>query len=196
MNKISVSELLEFLTPLRKSDFRSHTVDRFLKENAFLEDAFLPFIHFRDDTYGRNLVYRNEYFELAVLTWLPGHRTPIHDHSNQRCWMMIESGELVFKNYETPSHAHSKLKPLGRAQTASAGTQLYIDDDIATHAITNSSKKPAVSIHLYAGPISTCRIYNEVTSRFENKTLRYLTEGIWSPTGEFLETRVCDPSLL
>ena len=193
MNKIGVSELLDFLIPLKASDFKSDKVDLFLKTHAFGEDTFLPFIHFRDDTYGRNLVYRNPFFELAVLTWLPGHRTPIHDHANQRCWMMIESGELIFKNYETPSSAGSKLRAISEAQKSRAGTQLYIDDDIGIHAITNASQKPAVSVHLYAGPISQCRIYNELTKRFEMKTLSYLTEGIWSPTGDFIESRLVEP---
>ena len=193
MKQIGISELLDFLTPLKAPDFKSDKVDKFLKIHSFLEDSFLSFIHFRDDKYGRNLVYRTEFFELAVLTWLPGHRTPIHDHASQRCWMMIESGELVFKNYETPSSPRAKLRTISEAQKVKAGTQLYIDDDIGIHAITNASQKPAVSIHLYAGPIEKCSIYNEVTKRFEVKTLSYLTEGVWSPSGDFIESRLVAP---
>lgn len=195
MNLFSVSNFLDFLTPLRAKDFKSDKVDKFLQKGWFLEDTFLPFIHFRDDTYGRNLVYRNEFFELAILTWLPGHRTPIHDHANQRCWMMVESGELTFKNYENPTSDSAKLKPLGPAEKITSGAKVYIDDDLAMHSITNASHKPAVSIHLYAGPINACRIYNEATKRFERKVLSYLTEGIWSPDGELIESRLCEPLL-
>ncbi|MFM8270480.1 MAG: cysteine dioxygenase [Pseudomonadota bacterium] len=195
MNLISASDFLDFLTALRAKDFKSDKVDLFLKTRSFLEDTFLPFIHFRDDTYGRNLVYRNEFFELAVLTWLPGHRTPIHDHANQRCWMMVESGELVFKNYESPTSDSSKLRALGPAETIKSGNQVYIDDGLGIHSITNASPKPAVSLHLYAGPIDSCKIYNEATKRFERKVLSYLTEGIWSPEGELIESRLCEPLL-
>lgn len=195
MANVSVSDFLKFLTALRARDFKSKKVDLFLKNQTFLEDTFLPFIHFRDDTYGRNLVFRNEFFELAVLTWLPGHRTPIHDHASQRCWMMIESGELTLKNYEPPSSNTSPLIALGRAERRKSGDQIYIDDDMAVHAITNSSTKPAVSIHLYAGPIPECRIFNEVSKRFETKRLSYLTEGVWSSQGDFIESRICDPFL-
>lgn len=195
MNPISVSDFLEFLIPLRARDFKSDKVDNFLHTRSFLEDTFLPFIHFRDDTYGRNLVYRNQFFELAILTWLPGHRTPIHDHANQRCWMMVESGELTFKNYETPASDSAKLKALGPADTIKSGSQVYIDDDLGIHSITNASHKPAVSVHLYAGPINSCKIYNEATKRFEVKMLSYLTEGIWSPEGELIESRLCEPLL-
>lgn len=195
MNSIGVAEFLEFLIPLRSEDFKADKVDRFLNSRSFLEDTFLPFIHFRDDTYGRNLVFRNNFFELAILTWLPGHRTPIHDHANQRCWMMVESGELTFKNYENPTSDSAKLKALGPAETIKKGAKVYIDDDLAMHSITNASRRPAVSVHLYAGPIQSCRIYNEVTKRFERKFLSYLTEGIWSPEGELIESRLCAPLL-
>jgi hypothetical protein len=92
MQEIGVSNFLDFLMPFRANHFKTDKIDLFFKRHQFLEDAFLPFIHFRDDTYGRNLVYRNEFFELAVLTWLPQHRTPIHDHANQRCWMSVGAG--------------------------------------------------------------------------------------------------------
>lgn len=196
MRQISVSNFLEFLAPLRADDFKADKIDLFFKDNQFAEDTFLPFIHFRDDTYGRNLVFRNKFFELAVLTWLPGHRTPIHDHANQRCWMLIESGELTFKNYESLGLTGGKLKAQGRAETRKTGSQLYIDDDLGLHAITNNSNKPAVSVHLYAGPIEKCLIYNESTKQFENKNLSYLTEGIWAPNGELVESRICQPSSL
>ncbi|NBX81640.1 hypothetical protein EBQ90_00920 [bacterium] len=195
MKSIGVSDFLDFLIPLKKSDFVSEKVDEFLKSRTFSEDAFLPFIHFRDDTYGRNLVYRNEFFELAVLTWLPQHRTPIHDHANQRCWMLVEAGELTFKNYHPPTSDSAGLRPLGKSEVLKKGSPIYIDDDLAVHAITNASKKPAVSVHLYAGPIKECRIYNELTKRFEKKTLSYLTEGVWSPEGELIESRLCEPFL-
>jgi len=195
MTPITVSDFLEFLTPLRSKDFKSNKVDSFLKSHCFVEDTFLPFIHFRDDTYGRNLVYRNEFFELAILTWLPGHRTPIHDHASQRCWMLVESGELTFKNYESPASDSPKLKPLGPAETIKSGSQVYIDDEVGMHAITNASPRPAVSVHLYAGPILACKIYNEVSKRLERKVLSYLTEGVWSPDGELLESRLCEPLL-
>jgi len=195
MNHLNLSDFLDFLAPLSAEDFTTDKVDTFLKKRTFVEDSFLPFIHFRDDTYGRNLVYRNECFELAVLTWLPGHRTPIHDHASQRCWMFIDSGELTFRNYENPGLGNHALKPMGRAETRKQGTLIYIDDDLALHTISNASKKPAVSVHLYAGPISSCRIYNESTKRFETKSLSYLTEGIWSPEGELIESRLCEPTL-
>jgi len=193
MGLLTASRFLDFLVSLRPSDFKSERVNLFLKNKKFEEDTFLPFIHFRDDTYGRNLVFKTRYFELSVLTWLPGHRTPIHDHSGQRCWMFIDSGELTVKNYAFPQSDQFQLKPLGPVEILDAGEQVYVDDDIALHSITNASSRPAVSVHLYAGPIEFCRIYNESTRRLEKKELSYLTEGIWSPEGELIESRLCEP---
>lgn len=193
MALLTASRFLDFLISLRDSDFKSERVNLFLKNKRFEEDTFLPFIHFRDDTYGRNLVYKNRFFELSVLTWLPEHRTPIHDHAGQRCWMFIDSGELTVKNFAFPRTDEFQLKPLGPVEVLEAGERVYVDDSLSLHSITNASSRPAVSVHLYAGPIESCRVYNEATRRLEKKELSYLTEGVWSPQGELIESRLCEP---
>ncbi|NDG27837.1 MAG: hypothetical protein EB120_11770, partial [Proteobacteria bacterium] len=98
--------------------------------------------------------------------------------------------------YEAPGTGKIRLKPVGHAETRKRGAQLYIDDDLGVHSISNASTKPAVSVHLYAGPITACRIYNEISRSFELKKLSYLTEGVWSPKGQFIESRICEPTLI
>ena len=102
MKTTALPELLEFLLSKKACDFEGSDIDDYWASTHLAEDCLLPFIHFREDTYGRNLVYRGEHFEILALTWLPGQRTAIHDHSSQRSWMFIESGVLPFKHFETP----------------------------------------------------------------------------------------------
>lgn len=180
MNTIELPKLLEFLISKKAHDFEGSVIDDYLASTRLSEDALLPFIHFREDTYGRNLVYRTDEFEILVLTWLPGQHTAIHDHASQRCWMFIESGELCFKNYAIVPGSGGRLKPTGPVKTLAAGEKTYIDDDIGLHSIANASKKPAVSFHLYAAPIQECKIYNESRRRLESVQLNYLTEADWS----------------
>lgn len=176
MKPATLTRFLDFLQSLDGTGFQGTSVDRFLTDHFVPQEEFLPYIFFREDTYGRNLVYKNDFFELLVLTWLPHQRTKIHDHSGQRCWMTVQLGTLSFKNYATPQTDKCELIPLCGADTCVEGKALYIDDGIGVHSIVNASRKPAVSVHLYAAPISRCKTYNEALKRFEWTDLHYFTE--------------------
>lgn len=165
---------LSFLHSLDSHKFKTQVVDDYLSKHRLTEDDFSDYSHFRQDGYGRNLVEKNKNFELLVLTWLPDQRTPIHDHAGQRCWMVLLAGELYFRNYEYPKLGAS-LVPLGKGETHRAPVAAYIDDSIGVHSINNASSQKAMSVHLYAGPIPRCQIYNEVTRRLEWTELSYHT---------------------
>ncbi len=175
--QVSLPDFIDFLNLQTPTDFKGDTVDKFFSENCLNNDDFLPFIYFREETYGRNLVYKTEHFELLVLTWLPQQRTPIHDHAGQRCWVTVSMGELAFKNYEVAGLDGSKcdLRAMGGVEIGKCGTNAYIDDGIAVHSIANASRCPAVSIHLYAAPVTSCLIYSEKNKRFEKSELQYFT---------------------
>ncbi|MFM8316296.1 MAG: cysteine dioxygenase [Deltaproteobacteria bacterium] len=180
MKSISLNQFLDFLNQQTSTSFKTDIVDNFLKNHKIDHEEFLPYTFFREETYGRNLVAKNDFFELLVLTWLPEQRTPIHDHADQRCWMLMELGSLTFKNYEPVGSIIDgkkyQLKPLGKAETIKAGNQpIYIDDGWGLHSIANASRKPAISVHLYAGPVPKCRIYNETLKSFETVELEYFT---------------------
>jgi cysteine dioxygenase len=181
LKKGSLPELLSCLNSLDAKAFKGDQVDRYLAEHKLNEQQFLPFIYFREDTYGRNLVFKTDCYEMLVLTWLPQQRTPIHDHAGQRCWMHVTSGELSFKSYKPIKRPSDKLVPLGEPETRKAGETIYIDDGIGVHCIVNTSNKPAVSMHLYAGPIPRCQVYREDKKCFEWVQLEYFTRfcGEW-----------------
>src|ERR1041385_2299076 len=51
-------------------------------ESVNISDEELePYVAFKDGNYWRHRVCRNEFVEMLVLCWRPGHRTPIHDHN-------------------------------------------------------------------------------------------------------------------
>jgi len=187
MNIIQLPDFVEFLVGLKGPDFRTEKVDSFLTDNRIEEDSLLPFVFFREETYGRNLIFKNEHFELLTLTWLPQQRTPIHDHAGQRCWMLMQMGTLTFKNFQKIDCDESPLVPCGNCETRSAGDAVYIDDGIGLHSIANASVRPAVTLHLYAGPVERCRIYDETKKCFKWVELQYFTNP------EFLEATLKVP---
>jgi len=175
MQRATLPEFLSFLNSQTTADFQTEAVDFYLKNHQLSQQDFLPFIYFREETYGRNLVFRTDFYELLVLTWLPQQRTPIHDHGGQRCWMLIQSGKLLFKNFKPITLDNDTLEVCGPCQLHEAGDTVYIDDGIGVHSIANATNQPAISVHLYAAPVPRCRIYDEAAKCFQWVELDYFT---------------------
>ena len=169
---ISLTRLTDFLDKLAPADFNSTRVEGFLNQHHLEFDELLPFIYFREDTYGRNIVKRNTHYELLILSWLPNQSTPIHDHNGQRCWIWMHSGKLTFRSFRQLDGKEQSVQPCGPSQVHSPGELTYLDDSMGFHEIANLSGKPAVSLHLYAEPISHCRIYDQQKKKFELVELR------------------------
>ena len=89
--------------------------------------------------------------------------------------MFMLQGKLCFRNFQSIATEKGDPIPLGPMEFHEAGEAVYIDDEIGTHSIANGSDKPAISVHLYAGPIPRCRIYNEVKKKFDWVDLEYFS---------------------
>ena len=95
------------------------------------------------DTYYRNLVFKNNDFEILVISWLPGQKTPIHSHPQNGCIMKILDGQLC----ETKITKDNKsITNYIKNDTS------YIHDSIGKHVISNESDNLAVSLHIYSPP--------------------------------------------
>ena len=98
-------------------------------------------IMFSEGGYKRNLIYRDEDFELLLLCWNKGSVTPIHHHPEKGCLMRLIQGELE----ETLYTDNGEFKHI-----RNSGDISYIDDKIALHKII--ALKPSISLHLYSPP--------------------------------------------
>ena len=96
-----------------------------------------------EENYFRNTVFRNENFEILIITWLPGQKTPIHHHPKNGCLMKILEGKLK----ETAFKNNDIFNTIYKENDAS-----YIHDDIGRHIISNESDTMAVSLHIYSPP--------------------------------------------
>ena len=104
------------------------------------------------ESYRQYLLYCDplERFSVASFVWMPGHRTPIHDHT---VWGLVGvmRGEEMCEEF-SPSiqktHAH-KSKP-GDVDRVSPSI-----GDI--HVVSNAGSETAVSIHVYGANIGAVR---------------------------------------
>src|SRR5689334_7358896 len=65
-----------------------------------------PYIQFTDNHYARNLVFKCPHFEVLVLCWKAGQRSPIHDHGSSICSAYTVNGTLSADNYRRTSGGH------------------------------------------------------------------------------------------
>lgn len=171
VNSQPILELCRSLSAEFARDLAGTRAAQILVEYASRHDDWRRFALSARDHYTRNLVFRNAQFEMLVLCWSAGQRSPIHNHAGQHCWMAVLDGEME----ETLFRAPSPEGPLaaGRSMRLVSRGVAYIDDGIALHRVAPVGDGGGVSLHLYSRPIDACNVYDEGTGRVERRQLAY-----------------------
>jgi len=130
------------------------------------------FALFDDAAYARNLVHRDELFEMIVLCWKSGQASPIHNHQGQRCWMTVLDGEIEETIYRLPEAGKRGLIT-GPRKIFERGSVAYITDDVGLHRIAPVGSAPAISLHVYSRPIASCQIYDPESGEVAQRQLAY-----------------------
>lgn len=127
-------------------------------ENAEISNKELqPYIGFKEGNYWRHRVCRNEFVEMLVLCWRPGHRTPIHDHNGSHGAVKICEGMLWETTFSFDSAKGLEYKT-AREYPASAVTGSDTPD---IHQLGNPdfSGQDLVTLHVYAPPLGVLKTY-------------------------------------
>ncbi len=119
--------------------------------------------------YTRNCLARNEKFELILLCWEPGSKTPLHDHGGEKCWVYQLDGLIEEVRYNQNG---KKLIESNRV-TLKPGQLTFMNDQMGFHTIENNTAYRSMSLHIYACPIDACKVFNDENMNFELKELCY-----------------------
>lgn len=115
------------------------------------------YIHFTPDRYSRNLVYKTEDFECLVLCWLPGQRSPIHDHADSICAVYTVDGTLCADNYRKTANGHIRA---AYSEDFKPGSVLSIQTT-EIHQVSNlQDSQNLISLHFYLGPLENSFLYS------------------------------------
>jgi cysteine dioxygenase len=147
-------------------------VAELLRRYAAANADWQRFALFDPSIYARNLVYASERYELLVICWNVGQKSPIHNHQGQRCWMAVLEGAVEETLFSMPEKRGAPLRP-GLERTFASGQLAFITDDIALHEIRPSGGRRAVSMHLYSRPIRRCQIYDRESGEVVLRELCY-----------------------
>jgi predicted metal-dependent enzyme (double-stranded beta helix superfamily) len=157
----SVARLRDFVTGMTRLVER-HGADeaKMLDEGEKLlhglvsHDDWLPeeFAAPSPESYRQYLLYCDplERFSVVSFVWMPGHRTPIHDHT---VWGLVG----VMRGAERCDEFSTDIKKVN-SHDVKAGDVDRVSPRIGdVHVVSNAGDKVAVSIHVYGANIGAVR---------------------------------------
>ncbi len=114
--------------------------------------------------YVRTLVLRRPSVEVFVMAWLPGQKSPIHDHRGSACAVKVVSGVGIEQQYRCAGE-DTVVRTGGAQRVLPGGVIGSFDADI--HSFGNAAASPAsirdilVTVHAYWPPLAPTLKYVE-----------------------------------
>jgi cysteine dioxygenase len=188
-----VEEFVEILRGYTPETLTSASVLE-LCQDTDIEDASLArYIHWHDSYYTRNLIYRDDLFEVMAVCWQKGQKTPLHTHNGQLGWMMVSRGVAEVTNFKWQGCNAAEgqnidgLDCLAGAseldlrretvETCGRGGHVNTIDRVRTiHQVAVIGAEPVVSVHVYSRPIDSCVSFDLENPRCYRRQLRYYSK--------------------
>jgi cysteine dioxygenase len=171
----TLEELITFLDGLQQRA----PLERLVSELTALQvdcDALREHMRFSEKQYARNLVREGPWYQLLVLCWKNGQRSPIHDHAGSTCGVRVLRGVMTETTFAFTPNGHVKaVRSRDLAEGEVCGTQ---DDDL--HQVSNLQAGDAdlVTLHVYTPPLVVMGTYSMYdTSRGEEPMLLEYTDA-------------------
>ena len=107
-------------------------------------------------TYRRNLIRRTADYEALLLCWLPGQRSPIHDHRGSGCAFRVIEGVVTETLYEP---AKNGLVCAASMRWLPPGT-ICASREFDVHEVANTQPQAnLVTLHVYSPPLRDVNLY-------------------------------------
>ncbi len=117
---------------------------------------FQDILGYADEGYQRNVIKKTPNYEIVLICWKPGQKTPIHDHFGSDCAFLILEGISTERIYEQKNGKliEEKFRNYDPGEVCAAEEQ-----DI--HQISNLEGRNLVNLHVYSPPLKGFKIYDE-----------------------------------
>ena len=115
------------------------------------------------DGYARHLLFQDpdDRFEVVVMVWRQGQKTPVHDHGGVWCVEGVYTGRIKVTRYDVEPTAQPGVAALSVCEVIYAGTGETgaLIPPVEHHAIENAFDTTAVTVHTYGGDLRACQVY-------------------------------------
>lgn len=175
---LSVDKSIEGLRAISDDEFTCDNVYSYLADNPVDADSINKYLFWNPDFYTRNLIYKDNRFEMIAICWESGQASAVHNHADQKCWMMVPVGRLRGQNFAVDemdeSTGHCKLRDTDSFELSDCLTA-KVELEEPVHQILNLQEygQRAVSIHIYSEPFDRCLSYCRDTDTFKEVQLCY-----------------------
>lgn len=192
MASLTIQSLVDRLNQLGPSDITMPRVAEIVGDGGLDEATLRPFIGGRKDKYARRLVHRSKYFDVMVLTWLPGQFTPVHNHAGNLGWVRLVRGQISEETFKLvpgaalPDAAVAAnvngrlgcvgLEATGKGVVATCGAVATADRVRAIHRLGNpatSGGDTTVTLHVYSLPHDRCLSFDLESRTCERRDLKF-----------------------
>ena len=178
MKTVKIENLIEGLREIPDEQFKCDNIYQFLAENPVDVDSIAPYFFWSDKFYTRNLLYKDERFELMAVCWERGQVSKVHNHADQMCWMTVPVGKLRGQNFRAveidEERGFCKLEETDNFDLSDClAAKVELEQPI--HQILNLPEfnQRAVSLHVYSKPFNKCLAYCRDTDTFREINLCY-----------------------
>lgn len=178
MATVKIDSLISRLTSIADDDFTCQNVYEFLGDNPVEVDSIIKYFHWSPSFYTRNLVYKDDRFEMMAICWEKGQVSHVHNHSEQKCWMTVPVGRLRGQNFAVAeideSRGYCKLTETDSFELSDClAAKVELEEPV--HQILNLAEfdQRAVSLHVYSKPYDRCLSYCRDTDTFSEVQLSY-----------------------
>lgn len=175
---LHVDKLIDGLRSISDDEFTCDNVYRFLGDNPVEVDSITKYFHWSPEFYTRNLIYKDDRFEMMAICWEKGQVSRIHNHSDQKCWMTVPVGKLRGQNFAVvesdESRGYCRLRETDGFELSDClAAKVELEEPI--HQILNLAEYDAraVSLHIYSKPYASCLSYCRDTDTFKEVQLCY-----------------------
>ncbi len=119
---------------------------------------FAPYVRYSDRTYRRNLVRGSDWYNLWVLCWRNGQRSPIHDHRGSSCGVRVLEGMMTETVFAFAPNGH--VKALFSRDLPPGSVVGSEDTDL--HQVSNLQAGEAnlITLHIYSPPLVLMGTYS------------------------------------
>jgi cysteine dioxygenase len=182
ISPVKIDKIIDGLKVISDHDFTCDNVYQFLGENPVDVDSITRYFHWRPEFYTRNLIYKDERFELMAICWDRGQASVVHNHADQKCWMTVPVGKLLGQNFSViesdDSRSYCKLAASDTFELSDCLAAI-VELEEPIHQILNLAEydERAVSVHIYSKPFDRCLTYCRETDTFKEVDLCYYSVG-------------------
>ena len=121
-------------------------------------DELAAHVRFSERTYRRNLIHAGEWYNLWVLCWRNGQRSPIHDHRGSSCAVRVLEGTMTETLFEFAPNGHVKAT---FSRDLLPGSVVG-SEDTDLHQVSNLQAGTAdlMTLHSYSPPLVLMGTYS------------------------------------